>query len=122
MNLNPGGWFEIPVLDIERATRFYETLLGLELNRQDVPGYEMVWFPVDREKKGIGGALMKGDGYHPGRGTVIYFNCESIDAVLVRAGELGAEVMLPKKDIGEWGYIAWVHDTEGNVVGLHMMK
>jgi len=29
---------------------------------------------------------------------------------------------IPKKDIGEYGHIAWVEDTEGNFVGLHTRK
>ena len=122
MKLNPIGWAEIPVTNIERATKFYETLLCIKTTRKDPPGYEMVWMPLDMEAKGVSGALVKGDGYQPGRGTVIYFNCSDMDAALERAESMGVKVMLPKKSIGEYGYIAWVHDTEGNVIGLHMMK
>jgi uncharacterized protein len=123
MTYNPAGWFEIPVLDTDRATKFYETLLGITLTRRDIPEYEMVWFPTDPEAKGISGALMKGDGYHPSdKGPVIYFTCPDIDAAIVRAEEMGVVIKLRKKDIGEYGYISWVYDTEGNVVALHTMK
>ncbi len=120
---NPIGWVEIPVSDIDRATKFYETLLDIKLRREDVPGYEMVWFPLDREKKNVSGALMKGDGYYPGAtGSVVYFTCSDIDATLLRAVDAGGKIKLPKKDIGEWGYIGWVFDTEGNIIGLHTSK
>ena len=119
---NPAVWFEIPVTDLERATTFYETLLEIKTRREDVPGYQMVWLPSDHDGRGVSGALMKGDGYQPRRGSVIYFHCPDIDAALERATTMGVQVMLPKKAIGEFGYIAWVWDTEGNVIGLHTPK
>lgn len=123
MQYNPIGWVEIPVTDMERAQHFYETLLGISLQRQDIPGYEMSWFPWEREAPGCPGALMKGMGYVPNKGgPVIYFTCPDLDAALERAKELKATIMLPKKDIGEYGFIAWVEDSEGNVAGLLMPK
>ena len=119
---NPVGWFEIPVVDLERATKFYESLLQIQLTRRDIPEYEMVWFPSDMNAKGVSGALMKGDGYHPSEhGPVIYFTCPDIESALLRAVEAGGKIKLNKKSIGEFGFIAWVFDTEGNVVALHTM-
>jgi predicted enzyme related to lactoylglutathione lyase len=123
MTYNPVGWFEIPVEDTERATKFYEALLEIKLTRRDIPDYEMVWFPGDMNAKGISGALMKGDGYHPSdHGPVIYFTCPDIEAALLRAEIAGGTIKLHKKDIGEYGYIGWVYDTEGNVIALHTTK
>ncbi|MES3006017.1 MAG: VOC family protein [Patescibacteria group bacterium] len=123
MNYNPVGWFEIPVTDLDRATKFYEILLGIKLRRQDVPGYEMVWFPRDENVKGISGALMKGDGYHPGdKGPVIYFTCPDIEVGLQRAEAAGGKIKLHKKDIGEAGCIGWLWDSEGNIIALHTVK
>lgn len=123
MNNNPVGWFEIPVIDMDRATKFYETLLGITLRRQDVPDYEMVWFPMERNAPGAPGALMKGEGYTPGpTGTVIYFLCPDIDAALQRGVAAGSKIILRKKDIGEWGYIGWITDSEGNTIGLQTPK
>ena len=34
---NPVGWFEIYVADMARARRFYETMLGVTLERLDNP-------------------------------------------------------------------------------------
>lgn len=123
MDYNPVGWFEIPARDIERAQKFYESLLHIEMKRQDIPDYEMVWFPYDENAKGASGALMKGMGYEPyPGGPVIYFTCPDIDGTLERVPGLGGKVMLPKKDIGEYGYIAWLEDSEGNTVALHTAK
>jgi predicted enzyme related to lactoylglutathione lyase len=123
MQYNPVGWFEIPATDLERAQKFYEELLGIKMRREDVPGYEMVWFPSDEKAKGIPGALMKGTAYNPrSHGTVIYFTCPDIEGTLLRAEKMGSEIILPKKDIGKWGTIAWITDSEGNFIGLHSRK
>jgi predicted enzyme related to lactoylglutathione lyase len=123
MKYNPVGWFEIPANDLERAMGFYETLLGIEMRRQDVPDYEMAWFPMDDGAKGASGALMKGRGYDVGsKGPVIYFSCTDIEEALARAEGAGGKTILQKKDIGEWGYIAWLSDSEGNTVALHTRK
>ena len=123
MAFNPVGWFEIPVTDIDRATKFYETILGIKLRRQDAMGYEMVWFPSDPAAKGISGALMKGRGYDVGsQGPVIYFTCLDIEATLKLAESIGGKTILQKKEIGEYGYIGWLSDSEGNTIALHTAK
>ena len=43
---NPVDWFELPVLDLERAKGFYERVFGFEMKtHQSNAEYEMVWFP-----------------------------------------------------------------------------
>ncbi len=123
MKNNPVGWFEIPVNDIDRATKFYETLLEIKLRRQDAMGYEMVWIPMVDDAYGAPGALMKGPGYDVGsKGPVMYFTCPDIESALQRGEEAGGKIILQKKDIGEYGYIAWLSDSEGNTVALHTRK
>lgn len=122
MNYNPVGWFEIPANDIERAKKFYETLLGITMTRKDQMGYEMVWFPMG-DVKGASGAIMKGPGYDAStKGVVIYFTCPDMEDAIKRAEGMGSKVVLPIKDIGEYGQIAWVTDSEGNVAALHRAK
>lgn len=120
---NPIGWFEIPVTDIDRATKFYEALFDIKLKRQDTMGYEMVWFPMADDTYGASGALMKGPGYDVGsKGPVIYFTCPDIEAALKLADSIGGKTILQKKDIGEYGYIGWLADSEGNTIALHTRK
>lgn len=123
MNTNPVGWFELPATDIERAQKFYEALLNVTLERRDIPEYETAWFPYNGDGYGAAGAIFKGMGYVPTRGgSVVYFSCEDIDAAIERGVAAGATLFLPKKDIGKNGFIAWLEDTEGNTIGLHMWK
>jgi predicted enzyme related to lactoylglutathione lyase len=50
----------------------------------------------------------------------MYLNCNgTLDACLARVKDAGGQVVMPKTDIGDPGFIALVMDTEGNTVGLH---
>ncbi len=123
MDYNPVGWFEIPVTDMDRAKQFYESLLNITLTQREFPGYEMFQFPSMDGVKGISGALFKGMGYEPSAsGVVVYFTTPDIDETIKRAEELGATIKLPKKDLGENGFIAWLSDSEGNTIALHRAK
>ncbi len=53
-------------------------------------------------------------------GALLYLNVNGrLDAVVDRIAQAGGEILVPKMDIGEPGFIALFRDTEGNVVGLH---
>lgn len=118
------GWFEIPVTDMERAKKFYEGVTGEKLQDMEMGEWKMAMFPGDEsEGQPQVGGLMMGEGYNPSMdGAVLYFTCPDIDAGIVRVTEHGGEVILPKKDLGENGYIAWFKDTEGNRQALHQAK
>jgi hypothetical protein len=63
------------------------------------------------------------DGVSPGGGgTMIYFGCDDCAVEAGRVEAAGGRVERPKFPIGEYGHIAIVVDTEGNVVGLHSMR
>jgi hypothetical protein len=64
MRCNPVGWFELYVEDIDRATKFYETVLGTKLEKLDAPmdNLQMMAFPMSMESPGASGALCKMDG------------------------------------------------------------
>ena len=116
---NAINWFEIFVADLDRASRFYQSALAIELRREDFGGTPMAIFPADRE--GTGGALVKDGKRQPGgAGALVYLNANGkLDAVLDRVPRAGGAVVLPKTDIGQPGFIATVRDSEGNLVGLH---
>src|SRR4051812_35549328 len=70
---NAVNWFEIPVADMARALKFYGIVFGAELNVQEGMGSEFAMFPA--AEGGVGGALVKGEGYVPGTGgTLVYLN------------------------------------------------
>jgi predicted enzyme related to lactoylglutathione lyase len=130
MNRNPVGWFEIYVQDMNRAKKFYESVLAVELERLESPasetystGFEMQAFPMNMEASGASGALVRMDGCPSGgMGTLVYFSCEDCGVEASRVEYAGGKVFKPKMSISQYGFIALVMDTEGNMVGLHSMQ
>ena len=123
MKTNPVGWFEIYVQDIDRAKKFYESVLQLKLEKLNSPGMPMWSFPMDLQRWGEGGALVKMDGFPSGgNSTLVYFSCEDCAIAESRAEKSGGRIQRKKTSIGEYGFISLIFDTEGNMVGLHSMK
>jgi uncharacterized protein len=115
------SWFEIPAIDLNRATAFYEQILATTLNRGDMGPTSLAVFPYDREHS-TGGTLITGPGFKPStEGAVVYLNANpSLDAVLARVLPAGGKVVLPRTELPP-GMGAFAHfvDTEGNRVGIH---
>lgn len=130
MKSNPVAWFEIYVQDMERAKAFYEAMLDVKLEKMPPPTSEMnmdMWgFPTDKEAApnlyGACGMLVKMEGVPSGLGgTLVYFACQDCAVEAARAAENGGSIFKGKTPIGEHGFFALVHDTEGNLIGLHSM-
>ncbi len=118
---NAINWFEIPAADLDRATKFYNTIFEVELIPiPDAEGMHM--FPVE-EHSGISGAVFTSDTTEPSdKGTMVYLNGgDDLSTVLARVEGAGGTVLMPKTDISPNGFIARFKDTEGNHVGLHSM-
>lgn len=117
---NPVGYFEIPVVDLERAVTFYKTVFGYEFELVEIDGNQMALFPKISEASGITGALAKGDSYIPGKqGSRLYFSVESIETILHKAELSGGKLLYPKTSIGDLGFVAEFEDSEGNCIALH---
>jgi predicted enzyme related to lactoylglutathione lyase len=120
---SPIDWFEIPVRDVERAQRFYETLLGAPLRRESIGPQTLVVF--DHAETGVGGCLIAGPSVPaPSEaGTLVYLRAApTLDAVLARLAPAGGRLLTPKVQLpGEMGCFAHVADSEGNRVGLHAL-
>ncbi len=118
---NALNWFEIPVLDMDRAQRFYETVLARPLKRESMGPQTLAVLPYTQP--GAGGALMSGPGVPPPgeNGTVVYLDVTpSLDAAVARATTAGAKLLTPRVNLPEgMGAFAIVRDSEGNRVGLH---
>jgi predicted enzyme related to lactoylglutathione lyase len=120
MKMNPVVYFEIPVLDLDRACDFYSKVFETTLTKEDVDGYQMAFFETSGDSFGASGALVVGDVYIPShQGCFLYFGVESIDETIARAEELGGSVLYPKKSNGDLGSVAEIQDSEGNRIALH---
>ena len=124
-NRNPVGWFEIYVQDMERAKAFYQKTFQVTLERLESPGMELWAFPplMAPDNPGCSGAIVKMDGKDSGAGgTIIYFSCADCAVEASRAVQNGGRIQNEKMSIGQYGFIALVFDTEGNMIGLHSMQ
>ena len=120
---NPVGWFEIYVDDMARAKAFYERVFAVTLSPLDAPGMDMLTFPMKQDGSGATGALVRMTGVRPGAGGIlIYFTCGDCAVEAAKAAEAGGKVHKGKTSIGQYGHIALVGDTEGNMIGLHSMN
>lgn len=118
------SWFEIPTADFERGIRFYETVLGITLKREDMGPTRMALFPGD-ENDSVGGAVIHMQGGNPPgpMGALVYlFGGDDLATPLARVEAAGGGIIVPKTLIKpEIGYFAVVRDSEGNHVGLYSM-
>lgn len=112
-------WFEIPAINFQRATDFYNAIFDIEMETSEMPGYMMAFFPAN---KGIGGAVIQGEGCIPSdKGPLVYLNAgKSLDVIVSRIEEAGGRVLMRKTLISaDNGYFALFIDTEGNRLALH---
>ncbi len=120
--MNPVTWFEIPVTDMDRAKKFYETILLTNINVVDFGNLLMGWFKADDDQQAPGatGSLVKAETYAPSyNGAMVYFGVQEINEVIARVETAGGKVLNPKMSIGEYGFVAHFEDSEGNRVALH---
>jgi predicted enzyme related to lactoylglutathione lyase len=115
-------WFEIPALNLDRAVRFYESILNATLRREPMGPVELAVFPYTAPA--ISGCLIKGGEFKPGAGAVVYLNAEpTLDAVRSRVEAAGGKVLMPDVTLpGDMGVYTRILDTEGNTVGLHALS
>lgn len=117
-------WFEIPVAEMSRARKFYETVLGIEFKEENhPPECEMCIFPYSEPN--TGGALCRMEHLVPGAsGTLIYLNAgEDLSAPLARVEAAGGSILMAKTLLSpEIGAIAVFRDSEGNHIGLHSIR
>ena len=115
--------FEVHADDPERAAAFYRELFGWQIAKWDGPmEYWMIVTGPDSEP-GINGGLMRRMGPPPAEGQPVNaYPCTmgvaDIDASVAKALALGGTLALPKMPIPGMGWLAYVKDTEGNILGM----
>ena len=120
---NPVSWFEIYVQDMERAKAFYEAVFGIQLTKLEGTVFEMWAFPMGQDGSGAPGSLVKLPGYPSGGNSVlVYFSCADCAVEAEKAAKSGGRIETGKRSVGQYGHIALVIDTEGNIIGLHSMQ
>lgn len=126
MNVNMVSWFEVPVVDMDRAKAFYETVFDIEITVHQMGDLIMGWFPAAESANASGatGSLVKNKNYVPSedKGVVIYFNTLSGDIAneLSRVEAAGGKLIQDKTLISETvGYMGLFLDSEGNRMAIY---
>ena len=115
--------FEIHAEDMDRAQRFYETVLGWSFQAWGDGSYRLIITGPD-EAPGINGGMVKRMGTvdRMSPDPVIAFVCtvdvDDVDAYVARALAVDGLVAVPKMPVPGVGWLAYVKDTEGNIFGL----
>ncbi len=114
--------FEIHADDPQRAVDFYSRVFGWTVTQwEDIP----YWLVTtgNPNQPGIDGAILPRPGSRPEIGAPIVgmvntVHVTDLDATLALALELGGDLALDKMVIPGVGTVAYIHDTEANVVGM----
>ncbi|MDQ6621482.1 MAG: VOC family protein [Pseudomonadota bacterium] len=115
--VNRAVWFDIPVTDLDRASAFYASVLGIDVHREKFGEFE---FAVLQHDDGNGGCLIPDPGAVSRGGILVYFNTDGrIRQAVTEVESHGGQVLKDTHPIGPHGYRAIVLDSEGNRIALH---
>ena len=114
------NWLEIPVADLKRAKKFYNTIFGgIEFHDMEMNGNKFAIFPSKDQFNT--GALVQGEYYKPSSdGIGIYLDGgKDMDNILRHVEKAGGEIIMSKTYTGkDAGYVSMFVDSEGNKIGL----
>lgn len=115
------NWFEIPALDLERAYKFYHTVLNGKVRKGTFFGSELILFEVPfMTGEAVGGSIsVRADLKPTTEGGVMYLNAfDKLQNAVDKVANVGGKVLIPRIDLGKFGFSAVIIDSEGNKIGL----
>lgn len=115
---NRAVWFDIPVVDLDRAAAFYRAVLKIDVQKQDFDGGAFCFLAHD---EGNGGCLVPGaEAISAAGGILVYLNVDGrIRDAVDQVEKHGGKVKESVHAIGPHGFRAVVLDSEGNRIALH---
>ena len=106
-------FFELTVTDLARAKTFYGHIFGWTFSDSPSPDF------VSVKGAGVPGGILRDPNKNAGTGDVkIFFAVEDVSAILERAKQLGAEVLLGETRVSPARTLAEFRDPDGNVIGI----
>jgi predicted enzyme related to lactoylglutathione lyase len=115
--------FEIHASDPGRAIAFYQQILGWTFEQW---GEQQYWVITTgpKEEPGIDGGLVPRPTQEapelgaPVSSFVVTVQVDDLDTTVKEAIAAGGDVRLPRMPVPGIGWLAYVGDTEGNILGL----
>lgn len=113
---NTISWFDLPVIDLERAVTFYSAVLDAEIT-QEFPGVAV----IAHTENEVAGCLFVSEDHQPSvHGALLYFNVDGrLEQAVSLVENLQGTIEKSIHDIGPFGKRAIVIDSEGNRIALH---
>lgn len=117
------GHFEIHADDPIRAITFYEKVFGWQFNKWDGPQAYWLIKTGEASEPGIDGGLLQRMGGVPTDGQAVNaYVCtvmsKTVDEDVSKALSNGGTIAVPKMAVPGIGWLAYVKDTEGNILGV----
>lgn len=127
-------WFEIPVLNLDKAIQFYSEVLAINIEKIKFLDAELGVFNKDKET--TKGVLAVKENHSPGSGIVLFFYVHNLSESLTKVEEFGGKIITEKTLLkqkttegylsintnlidGKVGYFAEFLDCEGNRICLY---
>jgi len=108
--------FEVPTTDSAASVKFYENVLGWKITPWQGPSEYFLVETGAASEPGINGGL--GGAANEFKGTVNTVGVDDIDAVLKKVLEYGGQIVMPKDEIPGVGFLAYVREPGGAVMGI----
>jgi predicted enzyme related to lactoylglutathione lyase len=116
MSQHPIAHIEIPSKDTAAAAKFYSEAFGWSSQLDTSAGINYLMFEA---APGPGGAFVEADEHSFKVGDiVVYLGTDDLDATMAKVQAAGGMVVMPKMEVPNNGWIAWVTDPSGNRLGL----
>jgi predicted enzyme related to lactoylglutathione lyase len=106
--------FEIPSKDFEKAKTFYGEVFGWKFNEMKEMNYMVFEAP-----SGVCGGFDHSYEIASKPGFAFYIEVANIDDTIKKAEGIGGKCAREKTQISpDYGYMAFINDLEGNLIGL----
>lgn len=105
---------EISAVNVEGASKFYESLFGWKMESVPEMNYTM-W----EDGSGFGGGFTEVSAENPAGQVLVYIDSDDIEADLKKVVELGGKVLHEKMEIPQTGWFGIFQDPTGNVLALY---
>ena len=105
---------EIPAANVEAAGKFYQELLGWNIQPMPEMNYTM-W----ESEGGESGGFPPVSDDNPAGQVMVYIHSDDIETDLKKVEKLGGKVIHPKAEIPGTGWFGIFQDPTGNVLALY---
>jgi predicted enzyme related to lactoylglutathione lyase len=118
--------FEIHAENPQRAMQFYTALFGWTFSKWEAPQDYWLIKTGEAGMPGIDGGLLprRGSGPTPMQAPnafVCTVDVADVEAAIRKVGDVGGRIVVAKMPIPTVGWLAYAHDTEGNIFGIMQM-